>query len=95
MAASFMVVVLLVVFLFIPTGIALCMSGRSLLLIFLGALTCQAAVAVAFAGLSARGWSESMGMGMGAASLIFYVIGLHKTDGVKQNTRNGREKNES
>lgn len=63
MAASFMVVVLLVVFLFIPTGIALCMSGRSLLLIFLGALTCQAAVAVAFAGLSARGWSESMGMG--------------------------------
>lgn len=55
MAASFMVVVLLVVFLFIPTGIALCMSGRSLLLIFLGALTCQAAVAVAFAGLSARG----------------------------------------
>ena len=29
MAASFMVVVLLVVFLFIPTGIALCMSGRS------------------------------------------------------------------
>ncbi len=58
MAASFMVVVLLVVFLFIPTGIALCMSGRSLLLIFLGALTCQAAVAVAFSGLSARGWSE-------------------------------------
>ncbi|MBZ7636746.1 hypothetical protein FML11_26045 [Klebsiella oxytoca] len=93
MAASLMVVVLLVVFLFIPTGIALCMSGRRLLLIFLGALTCQAAVAVAFASLSARGWSESMGMG--AASLIFYVIGLHKTDGVKQNTRNGREKNES
>jgi hypothetical protein len=92
MAASFMVVVLLVVFLFIPTGIALCMSGRSLLLIFLGALACQA-VAVAFAGLSARGWSESMGMG--AASLIFYVIGLHKADGVKQNTHNGREKNES
>lgn len=93
MAASFMVVVLLVVFLFIPTGIALCMSGRSLLLIFLGALACQTAVAVAFAGLSARGWSESMGMG--AASLIFYVIGLHKTDGVKRNTHNGREKNES
>lgn len=93
MAASFMVVVLLVVFLFIPTGIALCMSGRSLLLIFLGALVCQTAVAVAFAGLSARGWSESMGMG--AASLIFYVIGLHKTDGVKRNTHNGREKNES
>lgn len=93
MAASFMVVVLLVVFLFIPTGIALCMSGRRLLLIFLGALTCQAAVAVAFAGLSARGWSESMGMG--AVSLIFYVIGLHKADGVKQNTRNGREENES
>jgi hypothetical protein len=73
--------------------IALFMSGRSLLLIFLGAVACQAAVAVAFAGLSARGWSESMGMG--AASLIFYVIGLHKADGVKQNTHNGREKNES
>lgn len=92
MAASLMVVVLLVVFLFIPTGIALFMSGRSLLLIFLGALACQAAVAVAVAGLSARDWSESMGMG--AASLIFYVIGLHKTDGVKRNTQNGREKNE-
>jgi uncharacterized heparinase superfamily protein len=31
-------------------------------------------------------------MGMGAASLIFYVIGLHKADGVKQNTHNGRER---
>ena len=91
MAASLMVVVLLVLFLFIPACIALFMSGRSLLLIFLGAVACQAAVAVA--GLSARGWSESMGMG--AASLIFYVIGLHKADGVKQNTHNGREKNES
>ena len=85
MAASLMVVVLLVLFLFIPACIALFMSGRSLLLIFLGA--------VAFAGLSAPCWSESMGMG--AASLIFYVIGLHKADGVKQNTHNGREKNES
>ncbi len=56
-----MVVVLLVLFLFIPACIALFMSGRSLLLIFLGAVACQAAVAVAFAGLSARGWSESMG----------------------------------
>ena len=84
MSASLMVVVLLVLFLFIPACIAL---------IFLGAVACQAAVAVAFAGLSARGWSESMGMG--AASLIFYVIGLHKADGVKQNTHNGREKNES
>jgi hypothetical protein len=94
MAASLMVVVLLVLFLFIPACIALFMSGRSLLLISPGAVACrQAAVAVAFAGLSARGWSESMGMG--AASLIFYVIGLHKTDGVKQNTHNGREKNES
>jgi hypothetical protein len=94
MAASLMVVVLLVLFLFIPACIALFMSGRSrLLLISPGAVACRAAVAVAFAGLSARGWSESMGMG--AASLIFYVIGLHKTDGVKQNTHNGREKNES
>ena len=66
-----MVVVLLVVFLFIPTGIALCMSGRSLLLIFLGALACQTAVAVAFAGLS-----ESMGMG--ALSLVFYVMALSR-----------------
>ena len=89
MAASLMVVVLLVVFLFIPACIALFMSGRSLLMIFLG----QAAVAVAFAVLSARGGSESMGMG--AASLIFYVIGLHKVDGIKQNIHNGREKNES
>ena len=93
MAASLMVVVLLVVFLFIPACIALFMSGRSLLMIFLGALACQAAVAVAFAVLSARGGSESMGMG--AASLIFYVIGLHQVDGIKQNIHNGREKNES
>ncbi|HBV6155404.1 TPA: hypothetical protein ACXPX3_004666 [Klebsiella variicola subsp. variicola] len=93
MSASLMVVVLLVLFLFIPACIALFMSGRSLLQIFLGAVACQATVAVAFAGLSARGWSESRGMG--AASLIFYVIGLNKADGVKQNTHNGREKNES
>jgi len=78
MVASLMVVVLLVVFLFIPTGIALCMSGRSLLLIFLGALACQTAVAVAFALLSARGWSESLGMG--ALSLIFYVIALSRIE---------------
>ncbi|HBS6451062.1 hypothetical protein HPO73_26010 [Klebsiella variicola] len=58
MAASLMVVVLLVLFLFIPACIALFMSGRSLLLIFLGAVVCQAAVAVAFAGLSARGWGR-------------------------------------
>lgn len=81
MAASLMVVVLLVVFLFIPTGIALCMSGRSLLLIFLGALACQTAVAVAFAVLSARGWSESMGMG--ALSLVFYVITLSRIENNK------------
>ena len=93
MTASFMMIFQLLTLFLIPFMIAVFMSGRSLLLIFLGALACQAAVAVAFAGLSARGWSESMGMG--AASLIFYVIGLHKADGVKQNTHNGREKNES
>lgn len=40
MSASLMVVVLLVLFLFIPACIALFMSGRSLLQIFLGAVAC-------------------------------------------------------
>jgi hypothetical protein len=92
MAASLMVVVLLVSFFSFRLYRIIHVRPQSAPDIP-GAVACQAAVAVAFAGLSARGWSESMGMG--AASLIFYVIGLHKADGVKQNTRNGREKNES
>ncbi|KHE23399.1 hypothetical protein JG24_30585 [Klebsiella variicola] len=63
MSASLMVVVLLVLFLFIPACIALFMSGRSLLQIFLGAVACQAAVAVAFAGLSARAGLSRGGWG--------------------------------
>jgi hypothetical protein len=45
------------------------MSGRSLILIFFGALTSQATVAVAFSLLSSRDGAECMGMG--ALSLVF------------------------
>lgn len=76
-----MVVVLLVLFLFIPACIALFMSGRSLLLIFLGALTSQATVAVAFSLLSSRDGAECMGMG--ALSLVFYVITLSRIENNK------------
>lgn len=69
-----MMVVHLVVFIFIPLAIGSFMSGRSLLLIFMGALVSQATVAVVFTLLSARDWSESLGMG--ALSLIFYIIML-------------------
>lgn len=64
MATSLMVVVLLVLFLFIPACIALFMSGRSLLLIFLGAVACRRLLPLRLqgclpgAGLSRWGWGR-------------------------------------
>ena len=57
-----MIFQLLTLFL-IPFILAVFMSGRSLILIFFGALTSQATVAVAFSLLSSRDGAECMGMG--------------------------------
>lgn len=76
MTASFMMIFQLLALFFIPFIIAMFMSGRSLLLIFLGALTSQATVAVAFSLISSRDGSECMGMG--ALSLVFYVMALSR-----------------
>lgn len=64
MTASFMMIFQLLTLFLIPFMIAVFMSGRSLLLIFLGALTSQATLAVAFSllssgkGLSVWGWGH-------------------------------------
>ena len=71
MTASFMMIFQLLTLFLIPFILAVFMSGRSLILIFFGALTSQATVAVAFSLLSSRDGAECMGMG--ALSLFFYL----------------------
>ena len=63
MTASFMMIFQLLTLFLIPFILAVFMSGRSLILIFFGALTSQATVAVAFSLLSSRdgsvwGWGH-------------------------------------
>ena len=81
MTASFMMIFQLLTLFLIPFILAVFMSGRSLILIFFGALTSQATVAVAFSLLSSRDGAECMGMG--ALSLVFYVITLSGFDNYK------------
>ena len=81
MTASFMMIFQLLTLFLIPFILAVFMSGRSLILIFFGALTSQATVAVAFSLLSSRDGAECMGMG--ALSLVFYVITLSRIENNK------------
>ena len=81
MTASFMMIFQLLTLFLIPFILAVFMSGRSLILIFFGALTSQATVAVAFSLLSSRDGAECMGMG--ALSLVFYVIALSRIENNK------------